>query len=116
MGAIRKGTADRSKPGQDVDTFYKSTRWKKLRAAVLRRDKYLCQEAKRYGLTVEATTVHHIFPRDKYPQYEWEPWNLISLSAKEHDEMHRRGTGDLTEKGRALLYRTAKTRGIPPTP
>lgn len=116
MGAIRKGTADSSKPGQDIDTFYKSTRWKKLRAAVLRRDKYLCQEAKRYGLTVEATTVHHIFPRDKYPEYEWEPWNLISLSVKEHDEMHRRATGELTEKGRALLYRTAKARGVPPTP
>ena len=108
--------ADRSKPGKDIDTFYKSTRWKKLRAAVLRRDKYMCQEAKRYGLTVEATTVHHIFPRDKFPQYEWEPWNLISLSAKSHDEMHIRNTRELSIKGNALLYKTAKAMGVPPTP
>lgn len=87
-----------------------------MRAAVLRRDGYMCQEAKRYGKLLQASTVHHIFPRDKYPQYQWEPWNLISLSARNHDEMHDRNTGELTAKGRALLYRTAKTRGVPPTP
>ncbi len=97
------------------ESFYKSTRWKKLRAAVLRRDGYLCQEAKRYGKLLAASTVHHIFPRDKYPQYQYEPWNLISLSAEYHDKMHDRNTRELTATGRALLYRTAKTRGIPPT-
>ena len=82
----------------------------------MRRDKYVCQEAKRYGLTIEATTVHHIFPRDKYPQYEWEPWNLISLCDKAHNEMHDRNTNMLTEKGRRLLDRAAIAQGIPPRP
>ena len=98
------------------ESFYKSTRWKKLRAAVLRRDGYLCQEAKRYGKRLAASTVHHIFPRDEYPQYQREPWNLVSLSSKAHDEMHDRNTGKLTDKGKRLLYRAAIAQGIPPSP
>ena len=73
----------------------------------------MCQESKRYGRAVPANTVHHIFPRDEYPEYELEPWNLISLSTKAHDEMHDRNTGRLTEKGRRLLDRTAREQGIP---
>ena len=98
------------------DRFYHSPRWEKLRARVLRRDNYLCQESKRYGKMVQATTVHHIFPREQYPEYEWEPWNLISLCDKAHNEMHDRNTGQLTEKGRRLLDRAAVEQGIPPPP
>lgn len=101
---------------KDDESFYKSTRWKKLRAAVLRRDGYMCQESKRYGKMLAASTVHHIFPRDQFPQYQWEPWNLISLSAQQHDQMHDRTTRELTAKGKALLYRTARIQGIPPQP
>ena len=85
-----------------VDPFYKSARWLRLREAVLRRDGYMCQISKRYGKRVQATTVHHIFPRDEYPEYQWEPWNLISLSGARHDELHDRTTGALTEKGQNL--------------
>ena len=101
---------------KECDPFYKSPRWKRLRAAILRRDGYLCQESKRFGKMLAATTVHHIYPREKYPEYQWEPWNLISLSARAHDELHDRNTGELTAKGKALLYRTVKTRGTPPPP
>ena len=102
--------------GQAVDRFYQSKAWERVRSAVLRRDGYMCQEAKRYGRAVQANTVHHIFPRDEYPQYELEPWNLISLSSKAHDEMHDRNTGKLTAKGKRLLDRTAREQGIPPQP
>ena len=98
------------------DRFYHSVRWERLRERVLRRDGYMCQEAKRYGKAVQATTVHHIFPREDYPQYELEAWNLISLSDKAHNEMHDRNTGKLTDKGRRLLDRTAIRQGIPPPP
>lgn len=100
----------------NADPFYRSRRWEKLRASVLRRDGYMCQDSKRYGKTVQANTVHHIFPRDEYPEYEWEPWNLISLSSKAHDEMHDRATGKLTEKGKRLLDRTAIEHNISPSP
>ena len=82
-----------------ADPFYKLPRWKRLRERVLRRDGYMCQEAKRYGIQAEAATVHHIFPRDEFPEYEWAPWNLISLSHDGHKAMHDPYTGKLTAAG-----------------
>ena len=92
--------------------FYKTRRWQNLRAAVLRRDKYMCQWSRRYGKRVEADTVHHVFPRDLWPEYQWEPWNLVSLSAAAHDEMHDRVTGDLSDKGAALLRVVCRRAGV----
>lgn len=92
--------------------FYKTKRWERLRRAVLARDGYKCKESARYGKSIQASTVHHIFPRDEYPQYQWEEWNLISLSAEEHNTMHDRNTGALTDKGRELMQRTARKRNI----
>jgi 5-methylcytosine-specific restriction endonuclease McrA len=95
-----------------ADSFYKSARWQRLRAMVLRRDGYQCQVSKRYGKRVEATTVHHVFPREEFPEYQWEPWNLISLAGDVHDEMHDRQSGALTEKGVELLKRVARKYGV----
>lgn len=95
-----------------VDPFYKSARWLRLREAVLRRDGYQCQISRRYGRRVQATTVHHVLPRTEYPEYQWEPWNLISLCAERHDELHDRNTGALTDKGAELLRRTARKYGV----
>ena len=92
--------------------FYETRRWKKLRQAVLRRDGYLCRISSRYGKRIEATTVHHIFPRDEYPELQWEPWNLISVSTAAHNAMHDRNTGELTNEGRILQERTARRRGM----
>lgn len=96
--------------------YYKTRRWELLRAAILKRDGYICQESKRYGRRVSADTVHHVFPRDAFPEYQWEPWNLVSLSAGVHDQMHDRNTGALTDRGVALLRRVAARFGkaIPP--
>ena len=81
---------------------YKSKRWQTKRAKILRRDKYLCQESLRYGKRVDATTVHHILPAEFFPEYQWEDWNLISLSAEAHNKMHDRDTHMLTDAGAAL--------------
>lgn len=89
---------------------YKSARWKKLRAKILRRDGYLCRENKRYGRIVQADTVHHVWPADKYPEYAWCEWNLVSLSSAMHNAMHDRDTGELTELGEAWRRR------VPPLP
>jgi 5-methylcytosine-specific restriction endonuclease McrA len=97
---------------KEVDPFYRSTRWKKLREKILKRDNYQCQLSRRYGKLVQANTVHHIFPREKYPQYEYMPWNLISLCNKEHNKIHDRNTDDLTEYGKELLRRTALNNNI----
>lgn len=95
-----------------TDPFYRLPRWIRLRAAILRRDGYMCRESMRYGKRAEATTVHHIFPRDTFPEYQWEPWNLVSLAGDVHDQMHDRASGELTEKGAELLRRTARRQGI----
>lgn len=92
--------------------FYKSKRWERLRKAILSRDGYRCQLSARYGKNVPANTVHHIFPREDYPEYQWQPWNLISLSAAAHDKLHDRSSRELTQEGRRLMERTARKRGI----
>lgn len=89
---------------------YKSKRWRRLRRCILRRDGYRCREWARYGKAVEATTVHHVWPAEEYPEYAWAPWNLVSLSGDRHDAMHDRRTGRLTELGEAWRRRIA-----PPT-
>lgn len=94
------------------DPFYKTTRWRHLREKVLRRDGYMCQISKRYGRLVPAVTVHHIFPRDQYPEYQWCAWNLISVSQEQHNRLHDRQTDQLTEQGKELQRRTARKQGI----
>ena len=92
--------------------LYHTKRWKAKRNKILRRDGYQSQLALRYGKHVQGETVHHIFPRDKYPEYQWQDWNLITLSIKEHNRMHDRNTGELSEEGKALQERTAREQGI----
>ena len=72
----------------------------------------MCQESKRYGRMVEASTVHHIFPASRFPEYRWSEWNLISLSTAAHNKMHVRDTDELTEEGMRLMRRTARKQGI----
>lgn len=97
----------------DRDEFYDNPRWKRIRQSALRRDGYMDREAKRFGKIKQAEVVHHIFPKDEFPEYAFSVWNLISLSRQTHNEMHDRDTDELTEKGRDLLLRTARRNNIP---
>ena len=90
-----------------------TTRWRKLRERVLRRDGYRCQVSARFGKLTPADTVHHVFPRDEFPEYAWEPWNLISVSSEVHNRLHSRSTDELTEEGVQLLRRIAMRWGVP---
>lgn len=65
------------------------------------------QESKRYGKYAEATTVHHIYPLEEYPDLALMDWNLISMSAAQHDRMHDRKTDKITAAG---LYWQRKRR------
>lgn len=90
-----------------MDGFdYTSTRWRRLRASVLRAAGYRCQYAKRFGRNVEATRVHHIWPAETFPEYAWSRWNLIALSLEGHNAMHDRTTGKLSPIGEALRRKT----------
>lgn len=72
----------------------------------------MCQLSKRFGKFRQAEMVHHIFPREEFPQYEFDRWNLISITRSEHKKLHDQNTGELTEAGRDLLVRTARHNRI----
>lgn len=94
------------------DRELKRKRWEKLRAWILRRDMFLDQEALRYGRRIDGNHVHHIFPREYFPEYAWEPWNLITVSQATHNKLHDRTGHKLSEKGWDLLIRTARSRNM----
>lgn len=95
------------------DPWYNSPKWRRVRLSALRRDGYQDQEAKRFGKIRPAEIVHHIFPKDEYPQYAYCLWNLISVSRATHNTFHDRDTDELTEKGRELLRRTCRKKNMP---
>lgn len=97
---------------KDADPFYKSGRWNRLRSQAMRRDGYICQQSKRYGRITSAEMVHHILPRDIFPEYQWCLWNLVSLTNKEHDKLHDRVTNRLTDEGMRLVRRLVLERGL----
>lgn len=92
---------------------YKEPKWVALRERILKRDKYLDRYLSRYGKFKNADIVHHIFPVKQFPQYQYEEWNLISLSKSTHNLMHDRDTDELSDIGKELLVRTAIRNNIP---
>lgn len=65
--------------------FYKSPRWRAVRAAKLRLNP-LCEECEAKGLTVAAMHVHHILERKARPDLAFEITNLQSLCPPCHGE------------------------------
>ena len=96
----------------DANKFYKSKKWLDKREHILKRDGYQDQLEKRAGKTIPAEVVHHIFPREQYPEYQWEDWNLISISDKTHKTLHT-VYGNLSYEGEQLKKEVARERNIP---
>lgn len=90
------------------DPFLESKKWKRLRKSVLARDGYMCQYCKRFGKRIQADHVHHVLPREFYPEYRYTPWNLISLCKTCHDSMHNRTDRTLTDQGKELVRIVAR--------
>lgn len=79
--------------------LYKSAKWKRKRAAILKRDGYTCQRCKRYGRTVEATVVHHIKHADEYPELAYVDDNLVSLCDACHNKAHPEKVNIICKQG-----------------
>lgn len=62
---------------------------------------------------VEAEVVHHIFPREQFPEYQWSLWNLISITAENHRQLHEKYGNKLTPVGERLRAEVAAREGIP---
>lgn len=88
--------------------FYKSHKWLKKRAGILRRDNYECKQCKRYGKTTLANTVHHIYPYEQRPDLKLYSLNLISVCAVCHNTFHDRITNELTDKGMEWVERVGE--------
>lgn len=95
-----------------MKNFYGSIRWQNMRRRILAKAKYIDQLRIREGIMENADTVHHIFPREYYPEYQWAEWNLIAVSAKTHRALHT-PLGSLSMAGNKLLEETAQAQGIP---
>lgn len=97
-----------------MQDFYESKRWKQKRKHILLRDRWIDQVAIRDGMKIEADTVHHILPREDWPQYQWCDWNLISVNGRltHKGRLHERYSGKLTKLGRQLMRETALANGV----
>ena len=76
------------------DPFYTSAAWRAVRQQALLRDHYICQKClRKYEMDRiirprPATMVHHIKPRQQYPELELDLDNLESLCDACHNEEH----------------------------
>lgn len=94
-----------------AEQFYNNKKWHDIRERVLKRDNYVCQESKREQYApIQATIVHHAWPREAFSSLQYEYWNLISLSQAQHRLMHN-DDGSLSEKGLNLAKRVARKHG-----
>lgn len=77
----RKEYLNHNKDRAEYEKFYRSTKWRKLRAKVLERDNHLCQRClHKYGiLNSERLEAHHIKSRSNYPELELEETNVICI-------------------------------------
>lgn len=67
---------------------YNTQKHRKWSADVMRRDKYLCQDCKRFGRNVPAEVAHHIQPITERPGLAYSLSNGIALCNACHSKRH----------------------------
>lgn len=72
----------------EIDKFYKTTIWKKLREKVLDINNYDCQHCKSKGRANKANTVHHIKHLKEHPELALDENNLMAVCKECHNELH----------------------------
>lgn len=77
----------------------KTKKWEKFRDKMMRKSDYLCQESLRYGLSVQAEMIHHIFPVSEYPELEFVEWNCLALTNRKHNTFHDRVNDKVVAQG-----------------
>lgn len=68
--------------------FYRSKPWRRKREYILKRDKYLCQECKKYGRNTEANVVHHLIEIEDDSSLKLTNSNLQSVCKACHNKLH----------------------------
>lgn len=83
---------------QEKNSFYHSAAWNRLVAMVKARANGLDEYALSQGNLEIGNTVHHIFTIDERPDLKLSLDNLIYLSAKNHNIIHREYNKDAVSK------------------
>jgi len=98
---------------KDKNQFYQSQSWRRLVAMVKARANGLDEYALSQGCLETGNTVHHIFTIDERPDLTLSLDNLIFLSAKNHNHIHKIYEKDAAEKIllQARLCEIVKGRG-----
>ena len=78
--------------------FYSSKKWRTKRQYILHRDKFMCQECRKYGRNTDAKIVHHILELDERPDLKMTNDNLVSVCYSCHNKLH-------PEKGGHMIRR-----------
>ena len=71
-----------------LNPAYNKQRHRKWSDAVMRRDKYLCQDCKRYGRNTPAEVAHHIQPISERPDLAYSLNNGVALCNACHSKRH----------------------------
>lgn len=82
------------------ESFYRNKKWTVKREKILKRDKYECQNCRRYYRSKQAKTVHHIYFYEDFTDLALINWNLISLCNECHNKMHNRADDTATKLGK----------------
>lgn len=70
--------------------FYYSTEWKRIATAARQRANYTDEYLLRYdGRAYEANLVHHIYPIKERPALQLDLGNLVVVSNRTHEMIHR---------------------------
>lgn len=96
---------------QKNDDFYNAAKWRNCAARALSRANFRDVIAARYGRIEQAEMVHHALPLDDFPQYAYDPRNLLPVSRKTHRGLHY-DDGRLTAEGVAAARRAARQLGV----
>lgn len=97
----------------DWERFIHSKTWKIKRQNILRRDGYIDQYVKRTtGQIQPGHIVHHILPKEQFPQYALADWNLMTVGTYTHRAVLHTKTGKLSKAGEALMRETAAMNGV----
>lgn len=83
---------------KEKNAFYHSAAWERLVARVKARASGLDEYAQAQGYFEVGNTVHHIYTVDERPDLKLSLDNLIFLSAKNHNRIHKEYNKDAESK------------------
>jgi transposase-like protein len=80
------------------------------REACFERDDYTCRSCGQRGAKLNA---HHVWPSQRFPDWKYEVWNLVTLCKRCHDEFHKAAGGHVRMAIGPFFSKTGEVRESP---